>query len=199
MEPIRPLLWWVLPCSVALSGSDQPSARGARIPGPLDPNSQTGFRLVVAWLHAARWQGMGGSSPSRDGCGLPLLELHDYAVLYSGTIGSAGAVHYRISCTALCLAGTKEIWINAVSSPMDCEQFPYPQSNFALSRVAWLDPPFSPSDPSSKAEEINPCSDKIQALLVHLTLHRPKHLLATNSCARLGCTAWPHVKLPSLT
>lgn len=51
-------MWWVLPCTAALSGIDQPSAR---VCTSLDPWTQTGLRLVVARSKVAgRGRGGGG-------------------------------------------------------------------------------------------------------------------------------------------
>lgn len=64
---LEPPVWWVLPCTAALSGTDQPSARVHAGTHPWTPWAQTGLRLVVACcgLQAAGKEG---------GPSLPLLD-----------------------------------------------------------------------------------------------------------------------------
>lgn len=129
-------MWWVLPCSAALSGTDQPSARGR---ASLDPWAQTGLRLVVAY--AARLQVAGKGGSPEGGGGKPRLRAAPpptpsmimLCCTSTGTIGAYSTVHYQILCTALCLVGTRK-------SGLMLYHLPWIARNFHIHRVISLSP-----------------------------------------------------------
>lgn len=125
-------MWWVLPCSAALSGIDQPSARGR---ASLDPWAQTGLRLVVARCTLAG--GREGGSPEGGDHGCALCPSSNSMIMLcctsTGTIGAYSTVHYQISCTALCLVGTRK-------SGLMLYHLPWIARNFHIHRVISLSP-----------------------------------------------------------